>query len=219
VEANLRLVGAFGAAPVARAPRLPISTEAAQHAEALLRAHGLAPDAPRVGFHCFTVSPLRTWPAERFARVIERLRAEAGAEALLLGAPAEATAASALAGQVEGGVLSLVGQTTLKELAAVLSRLDLLVCLDSGLLHMAAAVGTPTVSLFGPGEPARWRPLAGEHTILWRALPCSPCRDVRCIYPTNRCMQEIGVEEVVAAARRHLVACVNRAVTTHRGPA
>ena len=93
-----------------------------------------------------------------------------------------------------------------------MSRLDLVVCLDSGLLHLSAAVGTPTVSLFGPGEPARWRPLSGgsgpsaDHAVIWRGLPCSPCLDVRCLYPTNRCMEEISVEEVVAAAKRRLQA-------------
>jgi ADP-heptose:LPS heptosyltransferase len=204
VEANLRLVHAIGVKPLQRAPHLHVAGEAAMLAEERLSARGLPADRPRVGFHCFAISTLRTWPAERFAAAIDSLARDCGASCVLLGSAAESERARALTAQCASRPASLVGETTLPELAAVLSRLDLLVCLDSGLLHLAAAVGTPTVSLFGPGDPSRWRPLAGLHTMVWRGLPCSPCRDTTCAFPVNRCMDEIGVAEVVAAARRHL---------------
>jgi ADP-heptose:LPS heptosyltransferase len=198
------LLGALGVPPISHRPRLAIPPAAGARAEARLQSVGLPAGAPRVGFHCFTVSRLRTWPAERFAAVIDRLSAEAGARGVVLGARAEEPEAEQLLAQTQSRPVSLVGRTSLNELAALISRLDLVVCLDSGLLHLAAAVGVPTVSLFGPGDPARWQPLHGEHSVLWRGLPCSPCRDLRCIHAVNRCMQEIGVEEVVAAAKWHL---------------
>jgi lipopolysaccharide heptosyltransferase II len=210
VEANLRLVATLGLAPMTRYPRLQVTPAMAAAAEERLCAMGLAPGRPRVGFHCFAISALRTWPAERFAHVMGALEQNPGARPLLLGSPAESAAATALLAQTSGTAVSLVGQTSLQELVAILSRLDLVICLDSGLLHLAAAVGTPTVSLFGPGEPARWRPLAEGHVVLWRGLPCSPCRDVRCIHATNRCMQEIEVQDVVTAARRQLGAVKNQ---------
>lgn len=206
VQANLMLIGALGLRPVTHYPRLEVPPAQASAAEARLCALGLPPGRPRVGFHCFAISPLRTWPAERFARVMEQLQSDPGARPLLLGSRAEEPAADALLTQTSSNAASLVGQTSLQELVAILSRLDLVVCLDSGLLHLAAAVGTPTVSLFGPGDPARWSPQADGHVALSRGLPCSPCRDVTCLFPTNRCLQEIGVEEVVSAARRQLAA-------------
>jgi lipopolysaccharide heptosyltransferase II len=203
VAANLRLVAALGLPALECAPRIEVSPTAARQAEALLRTQGLA-GRSRVGFHCFAISPLRTWPAERFVRVIDRLMFEEGIGVVLLGSASEAPAARALAARCTGRPTSLAGETTLPEIAAVLSRLDLLVCLDSGLLHLAAAVGTPTVSLFGPGDPDRWRPLTDRHTVLWRGLPCSPCRDVRCPYPVNHCLHDITVEDVLAAVRHQL---------------
>jgi len=97
-------------------------------------------------------------------------------------------------------VLDLTGKTDLRQALAVLSRLNLLVTNDSGLMHAAAALGVPLVAVFGSTDPAATGPFTPQATVLHRPLPCSPCRRRTCNlgYP---CLTAIGVEEVLAAAR------------------
>src|SRR5439155_3028071 len=109
-EAGLRLVSILGAEPMSRFPRLPISPAEAAAAEERLRAEGAEPGRPRVGFHCFAASPLRTWPAERFAVLIDALARETGARGVLLGS--ETMPAQALLRLTRSHPASLVGRTS-----------------------------------------------------------------------------------------------------------
>jgi ADP-heptose:LPS heptosyltransferase len=88
----------------------------------------------------------------------------------------------------------------LKHLAAVLARADLVITVDSGPMHIAAALGTRVLALFGPTDPERTGPLGGGR-VLRRPLPCSPCLRRRCqIADTRRCMRDLEVDEVLAEA-------------------
>jgi ADP-heptose:LPS heptosyltransferase len=96
--------------------------------------------------------------------------------------------------------LSLVGRLSLTQLTAVLREVDLMISVDSGPMHIAAAVGTPVVGLFGPTDPRRTGPL-GPGSVLRRELPCSPCLQRRCrIADTYLCMRDLTVAEVLDAA-------------------
>jgi len=100
----------------------------------------------------------------------------------------------------------LLGRLTLKQLVAVLQDVDLMITVDSGPMHIAAAVGTPVVALFGPTDPVRTGPL-GPGRILRRELPCSPCLRRRCqIDDTYRCMRDLSVAEVLGAVQELLAA-------------
>ena len=93
-----------------------------------------------------------------------------------------------------------------RSLAAVLGTVDLMITVDSGPMHIAAAMGTPVVALFGPTDPARTGPL-GPGAVLRKPLPCSPCLQQKCrIADTYRCMRDLDVEEVVRAAQGLLAA-------------
>jgi len=103
--------------------------------------------------------------------------------------------------------IDVCGDVNLPALAAVLARLDLLVTGDTGPMHLAAAVGTPVVALFGPSDPRKYGPGGGPHEVLRVDLPCSPCGlvrmpPVRCRNRVPECLDSIGVDAVVAAARR-----------------
>ncbi len=101
------------------------------------------------------------------------------------------------------GGLNLAGRTSLAETAAIIKRSELLVCGDSGLLHLAVALGRPTVSLFGPGRQLKWGPRGELHQVINRNLPCSPCTTFgttpECRF-NAKCMGEITVNMVVSAA-------------------
>jgi heptosyltransferase-1 len=95
--------------------------------------------------------------------------------------------------------INLEGQTSLRDLAYLYTLSALLVTTDSGPMHIAAAVKTPTVALFGPTDPTRTGPYGKNHIVIRKELPCSPCFLKRC--DTNRCMQEISTDEVFEAIK------------------
>ncbi len=149
----------------------------------------------------------RRWSVAGFAEVGRRLAKSVGARPVLIGTNVDAEPASELARVLDGLALNLVGQTSVKETAAALRRCLLLVSNDSGVVHLAAAVGTPVVAIFGPSNDRAWGPYPhGEHRVVRATLPCSPCfyrgkslgTPQGC--PTRDCLQLVTPEMVLAAA-------------------
>ena len=103
--------------------------------------------------------------------------------------------------------IDLAGDAPLVDLAAVLARLSLLVTADTGPMHLAAAVGTPVVGIFGPSDPVRYAPLTPRSAVVHTDLWCRPCNRMRrppqrCANGTPDCLTRVGIDAVVAAARR-----------------
>ncbi|HSV08708.1 MAG TPA: glycosyltransferase family 9 protein [Candidatus Binatus sp.] len=141
----------------------------------------------------------RRWFPGETAAVLRTLRARHGAAAVLLGTPMDASFAAAVRGETDGAVCDLVGRTTLRQLLAILARARLAFGPDSGALHLAAAVGTPVVSLWGATSPARSVPFGCDALAVSGSAPCAPCFLTTC--PIGRvCMRAISVEAVVARA-------------------
>ncbi len=103
-------------------------------------------------------------------------------------------------------VYSLAGKTSIGELAAVLKRCSLLIGIDSAPVHIAAAVGIPTVTIFGPSSPINWAPRGKQHYVIYKDLPCVPCREKGCNNSeVSRCLDELSVEEVVPVIDKKLM--------------
>lgn len=148
--------------------------------------------------------PEKCWGADRFSSVSRHLEEE-GYKVVVVGGREDHADGELIAGAAG---LNLAGKTTLPETAAVLARSRLVICGDSGVLHIAAGLGVPTVSLFGPSSEVKWAPRGDNHVVLNRHVPCSPCSRFGTIPPCPinvRCMKEITPEEVVEAARRLLL--------------
>jgi heptosyltransferase-2 len=143
--------------------------------------------------------PAKRWPLERFAHVARALRDGKGARILVLGSSAESKDARALAAMIGWGVLDLSGRTDLVQLAAALAACDLVVSNDSGPMHLAAAVGTRVVALFGSTDPDATSPL-GPHRVVRIPMDCSPCLERRCRDGSYRCLAAISPERVLAEA-------------------
>lgn len=179
-------------------PRLRwvVTAREAAEARAMLAgasgAAGLVAVCPSAAF-----GPAKMWPMERFREAIERLGA-AGLGVVLVGAPSDAGAVAGLA-RIEG-VVDLVGRTSLRQLGAVLSLCDAFVGNDSGAMHVAAAVGTPVVAIFGSTDPRKTGPLADSAAVLWKRVSCSPCHRRRCPSGSYRCLRAVETREVVEAA-------------------
>jgi ADP-heptose:LPS heptosyltransferase len=141
----------------------------------------------------------RRWGADHFRRVAEVLSAF-GIRVCVVGGKEDHQQGEAIVG---GGVgLNLAGLTSLAETAAVIQKSSLLLSGDSGVLHLAVGLGTPTVSLFGPGRARKWSPRGQQHILINKGLACSPCTTFGTT-PTcpidARCMRDITVDEVVNA--------------------
>ncbi len=167
---------------------------------------------PIVGVFPGSHAPARRWPADRFSELCARLDRE-GMTPVILGAESEAALTAAVAGRT-AGAKDFGGRTTLADLAALLAVCDVLVTNDSGPMHLAAAVGTPTVALWGPSDPAEAEPLGAETVgVSGPALPCRPCHKNRCSRSGRgtilddaheECMRLIETDAVMNAVRRML---------------
>jgi heptosyltransferase-2/heptosyltransferase-3 len=91
----------------------------------------------------------------------------------------------------------VTGKTSLQELAALLARCDLVISNDSGPVHVAAAVGTPTITIFGPSDDVKYRPLGDKHKIVKAQIDCRPCGKHRCPLGHHRCMTEVKVDAII----------------------
>ncbi len=165
--------------------RLP----AAAQGEALLI--GMAPGA--------TYGPAKRWPVERFAAVAGELqRRYTEALLLLFGSRPDREVTDKIAAALRERVLNLAGETTVREVMALIARCQVFLSNDSGLMHIAGALNVPTVAIFGSTNPATTSPPGTRNIIIRKPVDCSPCLKTVC--PTDfRCMNLIGVEEVAEA--------------------
>jgi heptosyltransferase-2 len=140
----------------------------------------------------------KRWLPERFAAVGDML-ARDGAHIALVGGPAERPVGEAIAAQMTAPARVLCGDTTLPELVGVLSRLRLLVTNDSGPMHLAAALGVPTVAIFGPTDWRETHPVGDGHRLVREPVHCSPCLLRECPID-HRCMRRVTVDRVAGEA-------------------
>jgi ADP-heptose:LPS heptosyltransferase len=186
------------------------------HMEFPLRPHDLAeaeallgPRLHRAGGLCFGLhpgakAPARRWPADYFVALGTALARRYGARVVVTGGPGEEEIAHAVAEGIGGAAVNLAGKTSLGGLAAVISRLDLFIGNDTGPSHLAHALRTPSITLFGPVDVRRWAPLdRARHVVLREPVPCSPCGHAECPID-HRCLRWITPERVLQAAERFL---------------
>jgi len=140
----------------------------------------------------------KLWPTDRFAAVADALAGDAGLESVVVGAPADGGLAAAIAERARSPILDLTGKTTLKQAAEVFRRCRVTVGNDTGPLYISAAMGTPTVAVFGPTDARRLGPYGEGHAKVVAEVECAPCRNRRC--HGRRCMKAIAAEQVVEAA-------------------
>lgn len=206
VEYNLRVAAALGVADVPIPPTIVIPDAARQAIARWLDAGGIGPDEPFVVLHPGSGGSARSWPASSFAALGSRLIDEGGVRVVLTGGPHERELIESVVGQMQTRPLTAAGELTIKELAALLAGCQLCVTNSTGPLHLAAAVGTPTVALFCPiipCSPVRWGPYGEGHRVLMPDVPACPrCIGTACEY--FDCMTRISVDAVYRATREIL---------------
>ena len=149
---------------------------------------------------CAAFGPAKEWPATRYSALIDMI-SQRGAECVLVGAPGERAKCDELA-HAGGPAIVAAGETGIGELIALLSLCDGFVGNDSGCAHVAAALGVPTVAIFGSTDPGRTAPIGSKTAIINRTIECSPCFARTCRYGHYECLRSIGPEEVIDALAR-----------------
>lgn len=168
---------------------------------AFLRAHGWDEASPLVALCPASInSRAKRWPSERFAALADNLKEQMDARVVLIGSPEEIDISREVARQTRHQPLVLTGKTDLSQTIAVLSTVDLLVTNDTGPAHIASALGTPTLVIFGPTNPLTTRPFSSDSQIIRHPPDCAPCMLRDCPID-HRCMTAISPEEVFARAR------------------
>jgi heptosyltransferase-2 len=202
IDEYLRLAEAGGAVVAERAPRLtPPAVDGPERAEvrALLAGAGVRRDGRRlVAVHLGAAyGPAKLWPLPRVEEFCRVMGGE-GVEVILVGAPGDATAAATVAAVT--AAKNLVGHDRPALLGALLSEIDVLVSGDTGVAHLAAALGTPAVTLFGPTDPALSAP-RGPARVLTHPVPCAPCfyRTCPIDHPCLRDLAPTAVRDAVCA--------------------
>jgi len=211
---NLRVAGIQADAAEDLNMDLPLSDDDLAQAECLLADL----PKPRIGVHMGwgplgrkrrQGARLRGWGYARFVQLISGMLERRGGSIWLTGSPQDEKATQAVIRSIASPRLrSIAGKTRVRELAAVIKRLDLFVSVDTGPSHMAAAVGTPSIVLWGPGKYEQTRPVStvAPICILRHPVPCAPCQStpMQKTCRRNICMEAITPEEVLEAAAKLL---------------
>ena len=206
VEANLDSLRRIGMQPGMEERRLQFVPGAAAEAKigSLLAAAGLS-GGGFIHVHPASRWSFKCWPAERNAELIDRLSAMHRVVVSAAPETAEMELLRQIVAKCRSKPLDLSGELSIKELGALTARARLFVGVDSMPMHLAAAMGTPAVALFGPSGEKEWRPWRVAHRVVTTSHPCRPCGNDGCGGgKISECLTTLGVDEVYAAAQELL---------------
>lgn len=201
VDRYLLVAEAVGA-PVSDIPnfRFKISNEDLSAVEDVLQHHGIAPGRPWVAMSVSARWVTKRWPLAHFAAVVDELNLAGVGPVVVIGSPDERGDAARLASLTKTRFIDMTGAVPLGWLPAFLSKATILLTNDSGPMHIAAAVGTPVVALFGPTSEVRTGPYGEGHRVLTAAVPCRPCYSRVCRHAVRmECLHAIKPEEAAKA--------------------
>jgi heptosyltransferase-2 len=181
-----------------------LTDEERRFAADFLAQHGIAPAQRLIAIHPFATNRPRAWHEDNFIALANRLQSERGARIVVFGGPGDAADAQVLQQGIVPAPIMAVGRTTLRQTMALLERCELLVCNDSGIMHLGAALNRPLVALFGPQSPVKFGPWGDRSAVVYKRFHCSPCRQkfFKECEPSARgkpaCMEAITVQDVVS---------------------
>lgn len=196
----LALLGRLGLAPLPFTGRIPVDPGAPARVHALLQ--GVDPGRPLVAVNPVAGWPTKLWEADRFAALGDALVERLGCSVVFTGGAADRPVVTGILTGMSSPALNLAGRTGIKDLACLTLRCRAFVSTDTGPMHVAAAMGCPTVALFGPTAPGRTGPYGKGHRVLRADTPCSPCFRKQC--KDRRCMKAITVHEVIEKVQEAL---------------
>ena len=180
---------------------IPISEENKKRAEELLEKSGLDRGERFVAVSPIALWETKLWEDEKFARLCDRITGELGVKVVFTGSEKEGMN-KLIQSLMTKPSINLGGMTTLRDLACIYRLSSLLITTDSGPMHIATAVGTPVIALFGPTSPLRTGPYGEGNVVIRKEMDCSPCFLKKC--ESRRCMKDISVDDVFEAVKAML---------------
>lgn len=200
-DQSLRILRAIGIETKDSMPRLYFSQNDLARARTLVSESGLQPGTRLVTINPFSRWKYKEWPGRKWGEVIDMLWKNCRVPAVLIGSRDESPEAERIRSGREGRAFNLVGKTTLPELSALISLSSLHLGVDSAASHIAAAVGTPTVTIHGPTDWRAWRVLDSRHRVVCPAMSCVPCNQKGCDGKgKSLCLDKLGAEEIIKEA-------------------
>lgn len=208
VDRYLLVAKALGA-NMRETPRFAFRIPASDHefVDRLLAQAGFKPGLAWVGMNVSARWPTKRWPSASFATVADHIQKENLGTVAFIGGPGERAHVAEVKALMKSIPVDLAGASTVGLLPALLAKASLLVTNDSGPMHVAAAVGTPVVALFGPTSEVRTGPYGAGHRVLTAPVPCRPCFSRTCGNAiTLECLHRVTPEQVVETVRAQLAA-------------
>jgi heptosyltransferase-2 len=201
IDHLLDLVERLGEKKKGYGPEVFLSDTEIQWANEALVAKGIGADELTIAIHPGAHYPSQRWPVESFGELARRILDQFQAKVILLGSQEEKVLLHEVKDDEGKGVQVFPG-LKLRELMALISKCDLLVCNNSGPLHIASALKVPTVSTIGPTVIPLWLPYGKHNAVIGKELSCSPCNRANC--RDHECMESITVDEVFEAVRAQI---------------
>jgi len=196
VEYYLSILRAMDWGAISRDPTVHVSSENVQKARMILSSNGIKPEDFLIGLSPGAIfGEAKRWPVDRFARIGDWAVEKWGSKVLVMGSRKEKGICDLLSSSMNHSSLNLCGQTTLGEAMGIISLCDFFVTNDSGLMHIAAALGVPTLAIFGSTDPVATGPRGPKTRIVRHETECAPC--LKAVCPKDfQCMLSIKPEEV-----------------------
>ncbi len=201
VDHLLDLTERLGGRKEGSEPEVFLSDTEIHWANEALAEKGITAQEVTIAIHPGAHYPSQQWPAGRFGELSKLILGHGGAKVIILGSKDEESLLEAVKKSAGKDIL-IFSCDNIRELAAIVSRCDLLVCNNSGPLHIASALKVPTVSMIGPTVTPMWLPYGENDVVINKELSCSPCNRAHC--KDHKCLESITVDEVFEAVRSQI---------------
>lgn len=183
-----------------------LEPSAVREAETVIKKASQGRDVSVIGLNPGAAyGPAKRWPAKKYGELGRQLATATNGLIVIFGTEADQEAAAEISAAAGDQVLDLTGKTSLALAMACIDRCHVFVTNDSGLMHVAAALQTPLVAVFGSTDHVATGPFSEKATIIRRPLDCSPCMKTHCPKDHFQCMEQISVDEVAEAALQFLM--------------
>ena len=196
---NLDVLHKAGIATPIQTTTFSVTTADEKWASDFLEALHIDRERPVIAIHPGSPVPIKRWLPERYAEFADWLIARKRTQILFVGVEDEIPIITEIQGLMRAETNNIAGKTTLTQLASILHKCNVFIGNDSGPMHLAAAVGTPTIGLYGPGDPTRFGPVGAMCQTIQRKTDCPPCPETTCRFAEDGCMSKIEVTDVIQA--------------------
>jgi heptosyltransferase-3 len=208
-EHSLNILAPFNLNTTNRSPFLFVPLHRKEKGCAILRNENIPIKKPIIALHPFSLWRYKEWKIDQCVRLIEHIGNTYPFAIIVTGAEEEHERAGELVAKSKIKVYNLAGKTTIGVLPAVLQACRLFIGVDTAALHIAAAVGTPTIGIFGPSSPINWAPRGDHHIVVSKDRPCVPCRQKGCQNSEiSQCLEELTFAEIKEKVDQHIMSCI-----------